>query len=143
MGECSHVEGRFNITDNENKYVHIIGNGTSDNPSNANTIDWNGNVWYKGKLYLGGQGQEDTDAWEANLPKYVTEDEGKYLKILNGKPFWTISSGEGGFSPTITEKINTETEYVLTVTNADGSFDTPNLKGEFPTEGLVIDGGEM
>ena len=143
VGECSHVEGRFNITDNENKYVHIIGNGTSDNPSNANTIDWNGNVWYKGKLYLGGQGQEDTDAWEANLPKYVTGDEGKYLKILNGKPFWTISSGEGGFSPTITEKINTETEYVLTVTNADGSFDTPNLKGEFPTEGLIIDGGEI
>lgn len=37
-------------------------------------------------------------------------------------------NGADGFSPTITEKINTANEYILTVTNEDGSFDTPNLK---------------
>ena len=36
--------------------------------------------------------------------------------------------GEDGFSPTIIQKRNTDTEYVLTVTNKEGSFDTPNLK---------------
>ncbi len=35
-----------------------------------------------------------------------------------------------GFSPTIQEKTNTETEYVLTITTEEGSFDTPNLKGK-------------
>lgn len=39
-------------------------------------------------------------------------------------------NGEDGFSPTIIEKTNTDTEYVLTVTNKDGSYDTPNLKGQ-------------
>lgn len=37
--------------------------------------------------------------------------------------------GADGFSPTITVKTNTDTEYVLTITTAEGSFDTPNLKG--------------
>lgn len=37
--------------------------------------------------------------------------------------------GQDGFSPTIVVKTDTETEYVLTITTKDGSFDTPNLKG--------------
>lgn len=39
-------------------------------------------------------------------------------------------TGKTGFSPTITEKTNTNTEYILTITNNEGSFDTPNLKGQ-------------
>lgn len=39
--------------------------------------------------------------------------------------------GDDGFSPTITEKINTDTEYILKVTNKEGSFETPNLKQNF------------
>ena len=38
--------------------------------------------------------------------------------------------GENGFSPTITVKTNTATDYVLTITTADDSFATPNLKGQ-------------
>lgn len=37
--------------------------------------------------------------------------------------------GEQGYSPTITVKSQTANEYVLTVQNEDGSFDTPNLRG--------------
>lgn len=37
--------------------------------------------------------------------------------------------GESGFSPTITIKEDTDDSYILTITTADGSFDTPNLKG--------------
>jgi len=40
------------------------------------------------------------------------------------------TDGEAGFSPTIIEKTNTDTEYVLTITNKTGIFDTPNLKGQ-------------
>lgn len=45
-GEAQHVEGTYNIEDTENKFAHIIGNGTSrDNRSNAFAIDWNGNIY--------------------------------------------------------------------------------------------------
>lgn len=59
-GECSHVEGKYNLIDTNNQYVHIIGNGTSLNArSNAYTVDWHGNAWYKGKVYIGGNSQDD------------------------------------------------------------------------------------
>ena len=48
--------------------------------------------------------------------------------------------GEDGFSPTITEKTNTSTEYVLTITNKTGSYDTPNLKGQNGTSSSGEDG---
>ena len=38
-------------------------------------------------------------------------------------------AGSDGYSPTITVKTSTGDTYVLTITTADGSFDTPNLKG--------------
>ena len=37
--------------------------------------------------------------------------------------------GPQGVSPTVVVKTDTESEYVLTITDATGSFDTPNLKG--------------
>ena len=46
-----HVEGRYNKKDLENKYAHIVGNGTGDNKrSNAYTLDWDGNGEYAGNL---------------------------------------------------------------------------------------------
>lgn len=38
------------------------------------------------------------------------------------------ANGADGFSPTIAIKKNTSNEYVLSITNKSGSFDTPNLK---------------
>lgn len=38
-------------------------------------------------------------------------------------------TGDAGFSPTIEVKTSTTTEYVLTITTEEGSYDTPNLKG--------------
>lgn len=37
--------------------------------------------------------------------------------------------GKEGFSPAIVEKINSDDEYILTITDKNGSYDTPNLKG--------------
>lgn len=37
--------------------------------------------------------------------------------------------GEDGFSPRIVAIKDTETEYILRITDVDGSFDTPNLLG--------------
>lgn len=50
-GDYSHVQGKFNIEDTENKYAHIVGNGSSkNNRSNAHTLDWEGNGWYAGDV---------------------------------------------------------------------------------------------
>lgn len=61
-GDNSHVQGKYNIIDRENKYVHIVGNGTDETYSNAHTIDWNGLGWFAGGLKIGGTGQDDTSA---------------------------------------------------------------------------------
>lgn len=58
-GKAQHVEGIANIEDNENKYIHIAGNGSWENGqadpvrSNAHTLDWNGNAWFAGNVSIG------------------------------------------------------------------------------------------
>lgn len=49
-GEVQSVRGKLNIIDNNNKYADIVGNGTTSGRSNAYTLDWNGNAWYKGNV---------------------------------------------------------------------------------------------
>lgn len=54
IGATQHVEGKFNVEDSENKYAHIIGNGTSTSArSNAMTVDWNGNLEVAGTITVG------------------------------------------------------------------------------------------
>ena len=48
------------------------------------------------------------------------------------------ADGEDGFSPSINVKTSTDDEYVLTITNKTGSFDTPNLKGDNGEDGISI-----
>lgn len=58
IGDNQHVQGMYNIEDA--KYAHIIGNGSSNsNRSNAHTVDWEGNAWYKGKVKVGGTSYDD------------------------------------------------------------------------------------
>jgi hypothetical protein len=49
-GRHQHVQGRYNIEDTENKYAHIVGNGDAALPSNAHTLDWEGNAWFNGEI---------------------------------------------------------------------------------------------
>lgn len=59
-GSNQHVQGKYNIEDTENKYAHIVGNGTnSSSRSNAHTVDWDGNAWFAGDVYVGGTSQDD------------------------------------------------------------------------------------
>ena len=67
--KSQHVQGECNILDTEGttitrgKYAHIVGNGTSDTArSNAHTLDWEGNAWYQGEVYVGGTAQDDENA---------------------------------------------------------------------------------
>ena len=43
--------------------------------------------------------------------------------------------GINGVSPNVSVKVNNATQYILTITDADDSFDTPNLKGQNGADG--------
>ena len=56
---CQHVQGEYNVADDTGNnttrgtYAHIVGNGTNGHPSNAHTLDWSGNAWFSGDVYVG------------------------------------------------------------------------------------------
>lgn len=57
--ECQHVQGQYNADVFGYKYAHIVGNGTAEARSNAHTLDWEGNAWFAGDVYVGGSSQDD------------------------------------------------------------------------------------
>lgn len=52
-GEYQHVQGKHNVVDEVNKFADIVGNGADIlNKSNAYALDWNGNLYLKGGVYV-------------------------------------------------------------------------------------------
>lgn len=49
--DYQHAEGKYNVEDSNDKFAHIIGNGTADNArSNAFAIDWYGKIYVNNAL---------------------------------------------------------------------------------------------
>lgn len=63
--------------------------------------------------------------WEDN----EGEEHTTTVVVYDGAPGEPGEPGDDGFSPKITVKTDTSNTYILTIQTADGSFDTPNLKG--------------
>ena len=84
-----HVQGKLNLPDTANRYAHIVGNGVYngeyDSPSysNAHTLDWHGNGWYAGNLYVGGTNQDNANKVLSTKDIKFTSD-GKLLVTING-----------------------------------------------------------
>lgn len=74
FGIYQHVQGKFNINDRD-KYAHIVGNGESTAPSNAHTLDWDGNAWFAGDVYIGSTSGTNKDDGSKKLAteEYVDE----------------------------------------------------------------------
>lgn len=66
-GKAQHVEGTANIEDTSDKYIHIAGNGEWDARSNAHTLDWQGNAWYSGDVYVGSTSGTNKDEGSKKL----------------------------------------------------------------------------
>ena len=72
-----HVEGEYNIYDDPGSqvvrgtYLHIAGNGTSATRSNAHTLDWAGNAWFAGDVYVKSNSGVNKDEGSKKL---ATED---------------------------------------------------------------------
>ena len=81
--KSQHTQGEYNILDPEydadsqykrGKYAHIVGNGTSEIArSNAHTLDWDGNAWFAGDIFVGGTSQDDGEklAKVSDIPNSV------------------------------------------------------------------------
>jgi hypothetical protein len=96
-GNTQHVQGAYNIEDRGNKYLHIVGNGESDKKrSNAHTISWDGDGWFKNALYVGGNSQFDGAkkvVTEDMITKRVIDGEGVHSVIVGG---WRENSEDYG-----------------------------------------------
>lgn len=83
-GKWQHVQGVYNIEDTENKYAHIVGNGDymygGSGPSNAHTLDWDGNAWFAGKVTASVQ---PTDNNDLTTKEYV---DNSIAEIVNSAP---------------------------------------------------------
>lgn len=69
-----HVQGKYNknyATDgtfDSGNFAHIVGNGSSDTVrSNAHTLDWSGNAWFAGDVYIGSKFGTNQDAGSKKL----------------------------------------------------------------------------
>lgn len=87
-GNSQHVQGKYNIGDQNERYCHIVGNGTDTRArSNAHTLDWGGNAWFAGNVYVGGTSQDDG-------VKLITQND-----IVNedtSVPISFLKNGKGG-----------------------------------------------
>ena len=93
-----HVDGAFNVVDDyegeqgKGKYIAITGNGTaSDARSNARALDWSGNEYLKGDLYVNCNDDSTGGKKVIPLPAVPTEDGTYILKC-------TVANGVASYS---------------------------------------------
>ena len=78
--ETQHVQGKYNIKDDDSTYAHIVGNGTSDGVrSNAHTLDWDGNAWFAGDVYVGSTSGTNKDEGSKKLQKEIIGTQGQVV----------------------------------------------------------------
>lgn len=66
-GIYQHVQGQYNIEDDTGTYAHIVGGGSEDVPLNVHTLDWLGNAWYQGDIYVKSTTNGNQDAGSKKL----------------------------------------------------------------------------
>ena len=71
-GDNQHVQGKYNIPDQSS--AHIIGNGSWMRKSNIHTLDWSGNAWFAGDVYIKSTSGTNKDSGSKKLAteEYVT-----------------------------------------------------------------------
>lgn len=75
-GKNSHVQGKYNVADSNNEFAHIVGNGARNALSNAHTLDWIGNAWFAGDIYVGSTSGKNRDEGSKKLAteEYVDDE---------------------------------------------------------------------
>lgn len=88
-----HVQGKFNVEDPDYVYAHIVGNGTGTSArSNAHTLDWDGNAWFAGNVYVGGTSQDNATSLASVATMTAAEYEA--LETYDEATLYNISDAE-------------------------------------------------
>lgn len=128
MGNCQHVEGKGNVVDTDNKYVHIVGNGTYDNNklkrANAHTLDWNGNSWYAGNIKFGGTSYDDAKEVEQKQDIIVVSRDNttvstEYELVCNTYQRYIIEKELTKVTLTMPETINLDYNFEMSIQIGD------------------------
>lgn len=73
-------------TSKKGTYTHIVGNGTSDaERSNAHTLDWEGNAWYSGDVYVGSTSGTNRDEGSKKLA--TVEEVQELASQISSQPY--------------------------------------------------------
>jgi hypothetical protein len=110
MGTSSHAQGRCNIADES--YAHVVGNGTSpedQDRSNAHTLDWGGNAWYAGDVYVGSNSGKNHDEGSKKL---ATEEYAEGL--VNDLSAYVGTLPTGTTATSVVDYVNIKTAGVAT-----------------------------
>lgn len=77
----------------QGKYVHVVGNGNKSARSNAYTLDWDGNGWFAGDVFVGGASQDEgvkllKEGEAIPIPQTASVGQAIVVKAVdeNGKP---------------------------------------------------------
>lgn len=113
LGEGQHVQGIYNVEDSTDTYAHIVGNGEdNENRSNAHTLDWEGNAWFAGNVYVGSTSGVNRDGGSKKL---ATEGfvQAEVANLVNSAPdklntldeLAAALGDDENFATTVTNKI--------------------------------------
>ena len=148
-GEYQHVQGRHNVEDTNNQYAHIVGNGSGSARSNAHTLDWDGNAWFQGDVYVGSTSGINKDEGSKKLVTEEFVNNKGYLTSFTEtdptvpawaktatKPTYTAAEVGALAADTLPTAINT----ALAQAKASGEFDGTSVTVKSVSES-TIDGG--
>ena len=137
-GAVQHVQGKFNVLDSTS--AHIVGNGTSDTArSNAHTLDWNGNAWFAGDVYVGSTSGTNKDEGSKILAtqEYVQTE---VTNLVNSAPdklntldeLAAALGDDENFATTVTNKITSAQ------TKADDAYNLAKQNKITGTAGQIV-----
>lgn len=162
-----HVQGRYNLVDANDRYAHIVGNGsgfTNTERSNAHTLDWEGNAWFQGDVYVGGTSQDDADRlvklseigniggggssvqpdWnqsDETAPNYV-QNKTHYSIPIENPEVVTLTYNQGDYIPS-ENRVDLELKTFGNVTLIKLSDNVPKYKKYFLNQELTATSGEQ
>lgn len=92
--------GKVEVVDADG-YAVEVGNGTADDArSTAHTLDWDGNAWFAGDIYVGGNGQDDENA--KKLATLEDLEAGGSIPHIGDNGNWWIGDTDTGVSAKVT-----------------------------------------
>lgn len=135
-GPYQHTQGRYNVEDSAGTYADIIGNGTSSKRSNAATVDWSGNAWYAGDVYVGSTSGTNKDAGSKKLAteEYVNSAVSEIPSIPTALPNPYALT----FTGAVTGSYDGSQAVTVEIPSGGSGSDAWNLIDHFTTEAAAI-----